>query len=109
MDIVESMNFHANASWKKEKKVFGGSLFAGVSQFFVFLTCLSSFSLVNTAAETVVVHRPFLSPVAVCVTLVVLIIIPLVLKSCSFSSQAISGSNCIPIVVASIAAGRSSA
>src|SRR4030042_312051 len=63
----------------------------------------------KTAAATVVVQSPSLSPVADCVTFLVWIIMPLALKSCSFSRQALSGSNWMPIVVASIEAARSSA
>jgi len=40
------------------------------------------FSRQKTAAATVVVHKPFLSPAADWVMLAVLIISPLVLKSC---------------------------
>jgi len=63
----------------------------------------------KTAAETVVVHRPFLSPWADCVQFDVLMIRPVVLKIFLRSSQAVAGSNCMPMVVASIVAARSSA
>lgn len=55
------------------------------------------------------VHRPFLSPCADCVQFDVLMINPVVLKIFLRSSQAVAGSNCMPIVVASIVAARSSA
>lgn len=63
----------------------------------------------KTAAATTVVHKPFLSPVADWVMLEVLMIIPLALKSCFLSSQAVSGSKGIPMVVASMVAAKSSA
>ena len=49
--------------------------------------------LAKTAAAMTVVHKPLLSAVEDCVMFVVLIISPLVLKSCFLSSQAVSGSN----------------
>ena len=61
----------------------------------------------NTAAATVVVQSPFLSPAADWVMLAVLMINPVVLKSCLRSSHAVSGSNWMPMVVASIVAPRS--
>ena len=67
------------------------------------------FSGTKTAAATVVVHRPFLSPAADWVMLAVLMISPVVLKSCLRSSHAVSGSNWMPMVVASIVAAKSSA
>jgi hypothetical protein len=63
----------------------------------------------KTVAAMIVVHRPFLCPVADCVTLVVFIISPLVLNNCFLSSQAVSGSNSSPMLVASIVAAKSSA
>ncbi len=63
----------------------------------------------KTAAAMTVVHRSFFSPVADCVMLVVLMISPVVLKSCFLSSHAVSGSNGIPMVVANIVAAKSSA
>ena len=63
----------------------------------------------RTAAATTDVQRPFLSPSADCATFDVLMINPLDLKSCYLSSQAVAGSNPIPIVVASIVAAKSSA
>jgi len=67
------------------------------------------FSRQKTAAATVVVHKPFLSPAADWVMLAVLMISPVVLKSCLRSSHAVSGSNWMPMVVASIVAAKSSA
>ena len=63
----------------------------------------------KTAAATVVVQRPFLSPAADWVMLAVFMIKPVVLKSCLRSSHAVSGSNWMPMVVASMVAARSSA
>jgi len=63
----------------------------------------------KTAAAMVVVQSPSLSPVADCVAFLVVMIIPLALNCCSFSRQALSGSNDIPMVVANIEAARSSA
>jgi len=63
----------------------------------------------KTAAATVVVQSPFLSPAADCVLLDVFMINPVVLKIFLRSSHAVSGSNWMPIVVASMVAAKSSA
>ena len=55
-----------------------------------------------------VVHNPSLSPSAVCATLWVRTIWPLILYSCFLLSHALSGSNSKPRVVASMVAARSS-
>ena len=52
---------------------------------------------------------PFLSDTADCVTFIVRTICLLILKYCSRSSHALSGSNSMPRVEASIDAARSSA
>ena len=59
-------------------------------------------------ADTTLVHNPVLSPSAVWTNGRVFTISPPILYCCSRSSHALSGSNGMPSVVASIVAARSS-
>jgi hypothetical protein len=63
----------------------------------------------KTQAANTVVHNPSLLPMADWVILDVRTIFSDILKSCSRSSQAVSGLNSMPKVVASMLAARSSA